>query len=468
MLASAGQYPNILLLYLDDMGYGDLSCTNPESKIQTPNIDRLATQGVLFTDAHTPAAVCGPSRYGLLTGRYPWRRGEGGMGNGPKFRDTFIEEGRHTLASLLKRKGYNTAEMGKWGLRHNYSEAVLPGKEPGNIEDYDFENKKLLGAQLFGFDYTWTLAFLDRDGLGDKILFENSKPADPELSPLDPHRWLPGSAEAVLEYLNAYAGKSSNSKFGINPDSPFFIYWDPPSPHLPYVPNEKFTGKTEAGIYGDFMFEIDYYVGQILEALESLNLAENTIVIFSSDNGPDKLTYQRLEEFGHDSIGTWRGIKTNAFEGGHRLPLIVRWPGVVHHNRKSSALVSMTDWFATIAEITGQDVPTDAGEDSISFLKLLRNSKASPHRESAIHHSTRGVFVARKGKWVFVDSPNPPPNEPDWFRELRGIELSHQPGQLYNLEEDPAQTNNLYGEHPEKVRELKQLLANPQGERNHF
>ena len=454
----AAQDPNILFIYLDDLGSGDMSCTNSESKILTPEIDQLAREGTLFTDAHTAAAVCGPSRYGLLTGRYPWRRGKGGMGNGAKFRDVFIEDGRLTLASLLKQKGYNTAQIGKWGLRHNYSDAVLPGKEPGNPDAYDFENRKLLGPQLFGFDYTWTLAYLDKRSSDIKLPFENSKPVDPTLTPTDPHTWLPDSAQKVIDYLKFYAGKAINPPFNLNPENPFFIYWDPTAPHAPYVPNPEFMGKTGAGVYGDFVLELDHYVGRILETLDQLNLSKDTLVILTSDNGPDKYSYDRLEDFDHYSMGERRGIKTDAFEGGHRLPLIVRWPGVVEANQRSDSLISLTDWFATFAEITGQPVPAGAGEDSLSFLSVLRDATAPSHRSRIIHHSTRGVFAIREGDWVFVDSPNPPSGEPDWFRQIRGVVAGDEPGQLFNLTNDPSQSINIYSQHPEKVRRLKQLL----------
>lgn len=454
-----GQGPNILFIYLDDLGYGDLSCANPDSKIHTPEIDRLASQGVLFTDAHTAAAVCGPSRYGLLTGRYPWRRGEGGMGNGAKFRDVFIEEGRITLASLLKSQGYNTAQIGKWGLRHNYSEAVLPGKQPGRLDAYDFENRKLMGSQLFGFDYSWTLTYLESASSDIKTPFENSKPVDPRLLPTDPHTWLPESARKVIDYLKYHAGKATNPPYNIDPDRPFFIYWDPTAPHTPYLPNPEFMGTSGAGVYGDFVVEIDHWVGRILETLEKLALANDTLVILTSDNGPDKYSYDRLRQFDHYSMGIRRGIKTNEFEGSHRLPLIVRWPGVIEANQRSDILFSLTDWFATLADITGQQVPSGAGEDSVSFMAQLQGDIHKPYRDHVVSHSTRGVFSVRKGDWVLIESPDPPAGEPDWFREMRGVESSGYPGQLYDLKSDPSQSRNLYGQFPEKVEELSKLLA---------
>lgn len=451
--------PNILFIYLDDLGYGDVSFSNPNSKILTPHIDRLASEGISFFDAHAAAPVCGPSRYGLLTGRYPWRRGEGGVSNGAKFRDLFIENGRMTVASLLKQRKYNTGQFGKWGLRHNYSEAVLPGREPGEMDAYDFRNKRLLGSQLVGFDYSWCITYLDKVNSDVKSQFENGRPVDPTLAPRDPYRWLPDSANKVVEYLEAYAGKEENRKFGIDSKQPFFVYWDPPSPHDPIVPNEAFVGKSGAGLYGDFVLEVDHYIGSMLKALDRLNLAEETMVVFASDNGPATGVYERVQEFDHYSMGERRGMKTDILEGGHRVPLVVRWPGVVEPNQRSGALVSLTDWFATIAEITGQRIPADAGEDSVSFLSLLRKgSLKQPYRESVIHNTPRGKMAIRHQDWVFIDDGNAPTSEPDWFREKRNVVPNTFPGQLYNLENDPMQAVNLYGRYPEKAQEMKAMM----------
>ena len=456
---SSKQSPNILFIYLDDLGYGDVSFSNPDSKIFTPHIDRLAREGMAFTDAHAPGPVCGPSRYGLLTGRYPWRRGKDGRGNGAKFRDVFVEEGRMTIASLLKQKDYNTAQIGKWGLRHNYSEAVLPGREPGDLDAYDFPNKRLRGSQLFGFDYSWCITYLDKRDSNIKSQFENGLPVDPTLTPTDPYRWLPDGGDKVVEYLETYTGLRQNPKFDIDPKQPFFIYWDPPSPHDPIVPNEAFIGMSGAGLYGDFVIEVDHYIGKMLNALDRLNLTDSTLVVFASDNGPARGAYERIQELDHFSMGQRRGMKTDILEGGHRVPLVVRWPGVIKANRTSDALVSLTDWLATIAEITGQQLPKQAGEDSLSFLSLLKlGGQEKPYRESVIHHTPRGVYAIRQQDWVFIDDPSSPDSEPEWYRKSLRAELPEHPGQLYNLIEDPKQSKNRYGEYPEKVEEMKSML----------
>lgn len=451
--------PNILLIYLDDMGYGDASAFNPDSKIRTPHIDRIANEGIVFTDAHAAAAVCGPSRYGLLTGRYPWRRGKGGTSNGAKFRDMFLRTDRMTIASLLKRKGYNTGQFGKWGLRHDYSETVLPGREPGELDAYDLQNKRLLGAQLVGFDYSWCITYLDKRDSNIKSQFENGKPLDPTLAPTDPYRWLPDSAEKVVEYLEVHGGARENAQFGIDTDNPFFVYWDPPSPHDPIVPNEAFVGKSGAGLYGDFMLEIDHYVGEMLDTLDRFDLAENTLVIFASDNGPATGVYERIQAFEHLSMGERRGMKADVLEGGHRVPLAVRWPKAIEGSQLSCALVSLTDWLATIAEITDQRIPEDAGEDSLSFLPILKGETlARPYREQVVHHTPRGLFAIREEDWVYIDGGDHPSSEPEWYRERLGVQAHSYPGQLYNLETDPKQATNLYGRFPEKAEEMKTLL----------
>lgn len=456
---AAEQTPNILFIYLDDLGYGDVSFSNPESKILTPNVDRLAREGISFTDAHAAAAVCGPSRYGLLTGRYPWRRGQGGTSNGAKFRDQFLESDRLTVASLLKQKNYNTGQFGKWGLRHNYSDAVLPGREPGNLDAYDFDNKRLMGSQLVGFDYSWCITYLDKEDSNIKSQFENGSPLDPTLAPSDPYAWLPDSADKVVEYLETYAGERENPKFGIDPEQPFFVYWDPPSPHDPIVPNEAFVGKSGAGLYGDFVLEVDHYIGSMLNALDRLKLAENTLVVLASDNGPATGVYERVQEFDHYSMGERRGMKTDVLEGGHRVPLVVRWPGFIEPDQTSDDLVCLTDWLATFAEITGQRIPANTGEDSMSFLSLLRNgSLEKPYRESVIHHTPKGEFAIRSWDWVFIDGGTAPASEPEWFREKRNVKANTFPSQLYHLENDPTQASNLYGKYPEKVQELKTLM----------
>lgn len=457
--------PNVLLIYLDDMGYGDPQCFNPESKIPTPNIDRLALDGIKFTNVHTPAPICGPSRYGLLTGCYPWRRGKDGFGNGPKFRDTFIEPGRLTLASLFKKNGYNTAQIGKWGLRHNYSDAVKPGMEPGIKEAYDFPSKRLLGSQLFGFDYSFCLTFLfPVDGMrvisDSKHQFENGLPVDSTLTEKDPYRWLPESAKKVCEYIETYGGISENPNFGLDRDKPFFIYWDPPSPHEPIVPNKAFLGKSGAGEYGDFVYEIDHYIGMMLKGLDDANLSQNTMIIFSSDNGPESTAYERIRNYGHSSMGVWRGLKRDSWEGGNRVPFIIRWPSRIDANITDESLLCLTDLYATFSELFDEDMPENQGEDSFSFLHLLSKEK-SPNsiRPPIVYHTSNRNMGIRHGNWVLLETPNGNESrEPEWFRIERGVVEHSEKVELFDLSEDPQQLKNLSLKFPEKVSELRTQL----------
>lgn len=464
------QQPNILFIYLDDMGYGDPQCYNAESQIPTPNINKLAKEGMMFTDMHSAAPVCGPSRYGLLTGRYPWRRGKGGCGNGAKFRDVFIENGRLTIASMLKEKGYNTAQIGKWGLRHNYSDAVKPGMEPGTKKAYDFPNKPLLGAQLFGFDYSWTLTYLypepridtmlGIDPVSDaKIVFENSLPVDTSLQLMNPYEWFPESAKKVMEYLETFAGKKEYPKFGLDGNRPFFIYWDPIGPHTPYVVKEEFRDKSKAGQYGDYVFEIDHYIGLILKQLDDLNLADNTLVIFSSDNGPDKHSYPRIKEYNHYGMGKWRGLKTDSWEGGNRVPFIARWPGNIAANSVNNSQVCLTDMMATFLEIVGDKLPDNVGEDSFNFLSLLKSESGEFKRPPIIYNNTRSKLAIRDKEWVLIDAPTGGvAKEPEWFKEERGVIEHSEQVELFNLSDDPQQLKNLASENPEKVKDLRTKL----------
>lgn len=461
--------PNILFLYMDDMGIGDPKCYNPESLIPTPNIDKLAKQGVRFTDAHSAAPVCGPSRYGLITGRYPWRRGTHGFGNGKAYDDVMIEKGRQTVASVLKANGYNTAQMGKWGLKNNYSDAVKPGREPGTIDAYDFPNRKLLGSNLFGFDYAYTQTHIyEKKGFDSiqgmaaisdcKMPFINGLPVNKDLEPENPYNWVPNSAKKVIEYIEVYGGKKENPEYGLDRNKPFFIYWDPPGPHAPYVPLPEFIGKSKVGRYGDYVCEIDHYIGKMLETLKELDLAKNTIVIFSSDNGPDKYSYARIEDFKHYGMGAWRGIKLDIWEGGNRIPFIARWPGKIKPNTVNNNQFCLTDMLATFSELVGHNLSENEGEDSFSILSLLKTGKPSENRPPIIYNTPRKHLAIRKNEWVFIDAPTGGGKEPEWFKKERGVVEHNLEVELFNLIADPQQTKNLALEYPEKVKELKQEL----------
>ena len=460
--AEVVKQPSILFIYCDDLGFGDVSCLNAKSKIHTPNIDRLANEGVSFTDAHTAAPICGPSRYGLLTGRYPWRKGPDGAGNGATFSDMRIEQGRLTIPAMLGRIGYNTAQIGKWGLRHNYRDALKAGvtfRSELDEDAFDFSHKRLLGAELVGFQHTWSLVHLSPNK-NRKYAFENGLPVDPDLSDYDAHHWLPDGTNQALDYLNVYAGKFSDDRFQIDRDLPFFVYWDPHVPHLPIVPNDEFLGRSGAGRYGDFVVELDHRVGQLLDALDELELAENTIVFFSSDNGPENPAYEHIKEFDHYSMGDFRGVKRDMWEGGHREPFLVRWPKRIQAHRVVDAPICLTDVIATLADLLDYSLPSDSAEDSISFLPLLLGeSRPNTVRAPIVHHKGAN-FAIRSGDWVYIDSDHQAhASEPQWFRDKRGVVEDSSGVALYNLADDPEETRNLASEMPEKVKELQSELT---------
>ncbi len=471
--ARAKQPPNILFIYLDDLGYGDVSCLNPQSKISTPNIDRLAKEGMSFTDAHTPAPICGPSRYGLLTGQYPWRSGAGGVDNGQTFDELRIKPDRSTIAKMLRNHGYNTAQMGKWGLRENYSAARREGVETMvDKTSFDFIHNRLLGANLCGFDYTWSLPHLSAEK-NDKYVFENGRPTgvnySPDLekhgkanSPFQPIRKyedvLPDNTGAVIDYLNVYSGFKDRPELKLDRQKPFFVYWDPPSPHEPIVPNREFIGKTEAGKYGDFVFEIDHCIGRVLEVLKKNGLEENTIIVVSSDNGPENLAYERIKTYKHYSMGALRGLKRDSWEGGTRVPFIVKWSGKIAPDSVCKNPIGVIDTFSTIAEITGITLGEQDAPDSISFLPLLLGQNPKRGRPPMIYHTSANMAI-REGDWVYFEKTGMGSVEPGWFREERCVKSFVKEGpELFNLKTDPQQLINLASELPERVNALKAEL----------
>lgn len=467
--------PNIVFIYADDLGYGDVSFQNPESKIQTPNIDRVAEQGMVFTNAHSPASICLPSRMGLLTGRYCWRTGLK-RGNGPRFAQMRIEDDRETLASVLKQAGYNTAAFGKWGIRFDYK-SFFKGELANENEEvelreidpeFDLDYTKVLhGPDKIGFDYSFVRAVLTSDkgkspNGNPHWHFENGKayPNSPLESKWDNSKSLGTITRKTVAYIESICSDKQDPLFKQEQGKPFFVYYSPHVPHEPLTPSPEFKGKSNAGDYGDFVENFDWSVGEILNALERNGVAKNTIVIISSDNGPEKTAYQRIQDFQHYSMGDWRGVKRDAWEGGHHVPMFVKWPGTIQNNSSCQELVGLTDWLATFAEIAHVELPNNAGEDSESILPILKGKTLTqPVRESIIHFTLQGQFAIRKGDWVFIDHFTGSNNEePEWFREKLNVKPDDFPGELYNLKEDPQETTNLFGKNPEKVKELSRLL----------
>jgi arylsulfatase A-like enzyme len=448
--ADTAKPPNVLVILADDMGYGDIGAFNAQSKIPTPNLDRLSKQGMRFTDAHAPGSVCIPSRYGLLTGRYLFR-------NPRKFNsESLIEPGRLTIASLLKRAGYTTAAVGKWHLSF----------DSGPNFDY---RKPLRGGPVDrGFDSFFGLhASLD---IPPYFLIDNDRPVAAPTehieasnsrgwSPIQGAFWragaiapgfhhadiLPLLTSKAVDYLKARRGK----------EQPFFLYVALTAPHTPWLPLEPFQNKSGAGAYGDFAMQVDDAVGRILAALDQAGQADRTLVFFTSDNGPVWFETD-ARRFGHRSASIYRGMKGDAWEGGHRMPFIARWPGKITPGTTSREVICFTDMLATFASLTGQSLPNEAGEDSFDILPaLLGRTGSKPLREATIHQSSRGVLALRQGDWKLIQQLG----SGGFSQPARVAPKPGQPiGQLYNLADDPSEQKNLYAEHPEIVRRLTEIL----------
>lgn len=463
--ASAAARPNILFIYADDLGYGDLSCYNPRSAWRTPHLDGLARDGIRFTDAHSSSGVCTPSRYSLLTGRYSWRgRLKRGVVDG--YGGSVIEPGRTTVASFLRQHGYVTALFGKW---HLGLEWARKGTAPEHVE---FAQPFGGGPRAHGFERFFGIsASLDMPPYvwleGDRaVSLPTARVAD---SP-PPKLWRAGPISAdfkmedVQPTLIAKTAAFLEERAAAADGKPFFVFLALASPHTPLLPTPEFAGRSGATPYGDFMLQVDADVGRLLATLDRTGLAANTLVIFTADNGfapaaglPDVLRVP------HDPSGGLRGHKSDLYEGGHRVPLLARWPDAIRPGTRSGALVGQVDFFATCAELLGVALPDDAAEDSISVLGALRG-EATGSRESLIHHSVEGRFAIREGRWKLLlwpgsggwSSPTPQPSQ--WLAAPK-TDLSTLPKyQLFDLAADPAETSNLAAEHPEIVRRLGATL----------
>lgn len=479
--------PNIIVILADDLGYGDLGCYNPASKIPTPNLNRLAAQGMRFTDAHTPSAVCTPTRYGLLTGRYAWRTWlKSGVLDG--FDPPLIDAGRPTIASFLKTQGYATACIGKWHLGMTWTDKagkLVPyrGTSAGGFRagaDVDFSREIRDGPMERGFDLFFGIsASLDMSPYG-YIEGNRVAPAPTRTTPETKDLFMNQVAgvasdgfvlSEVLPTLMQRAVAYVESR-AAHPE-PFFLYLPLNSPHLPVVPSKRWQGKSGAGLYGDFVMETDAEVGRLLAALERANLAENTLVVFTSDNGGlwhqwdaketvDVAGYKPTPrgrytaERGHHSNAALRGTKADIYEGGHRVPFIIRWPARVKPGSSSAALIELNDLFATCAEITGATLPQAAAEDSFSFRPALTGEPShAAARTFAVHHSLAGVFALREGPWKFV-----PSRGSGGFSAPKAVAATagEPTGQLYHLGQDPAETSNVWSEHPELVARFQAQL----------
>lgn len=444
--------PNLVIVLADDMGIGDPGCYNPQSKIATPYLDKLAAQGMRFTDMHSPSAVCSPTRYGLLTGRYAWR---GSLKRSVCFGydPLLIERGRLTLASLLKQRDFRTAAVGKWHLglggdkKADYAKVLNPG--PNQI----------------GFDYFLGLpAALN---MQPYVIVENDRALAPptDFMPASLSQrwggagaWEPGPCAPGFKHVEVqprFTAKALEFLGRQKKERPFFLYFPLTGPHDPWVPTEEFRGKSKAGPYGDYVQQMDATLGRIMKALDEGGHSDTTLLLFASDNGAHWLP-EEIRLFNHKANGDWRGQKGDIWEGGHRVPFLARWPGKIPPATTSDETLCLTDLLATVAVIIGATLPDDAAEDSFNFLPiLLGETPARPVRDSVIYHSFDGSFGIRQGPWVL----SPTLGSGGFSPPARLLPRPGGPeGQLYNLKDDPGQTKNLWLAQPDQVRRLLDLL----------
>ncbi|CAA6679902.1 MULTISPECIES: arylsulfatase [unclassified Lentimonas] len=455
-LLFGGDKPNIVFILADDMGYGDVQVLNPERcKIPTPNINALAKGGMIFTDAHTSSSVCTPARYGLMTGRYNWRsKMQRGVLNG--YGKPLIPATRTTVASLLKAQGYNTTMIGKWHLGLNMPTIENKPLNQKGLTNIDWSGTIAEGPYNLGFDYYFGIAAsLD---MPPYIYIENDEFVG-EATTLKAFK-RKGAAQAGFEAVNVLddlADKAVEFIHSQDAATPFFAYIALPSPHTPIVPTLKWQGKSELGAYGDFMMQTDAFVGAIMNAIEAAGLTENTILIVTSDNGCSKAArIERLQAKGHFPSAGFRGSKSDLWDGGHRVPFIVRWPASVEAGATSGELICLTDVLATFADLTVSEVPENAGEDSVSFLPALYGKEIQSTRKGIIHHSISGHFAYREGKWKLLLAKGSGGWTSPTETEASGESVM---GQLYDLESDPGETTNLYDSQPEVVERLLAQLT---------
>jgi arylsulfatase A-like enzyme len=452
--------PHVIFVLADDLGYGDPGCYNADSKVPTPAIDRLAREGIRFTDAHTPSAVCTPTRYGILTGRYCWRtRLTQGVLQG--YSPLLVETDRLTLPKLLAKRGYVTAGIGKWHLGL------------GNAKRVDYAKPLRPGPLDVVFDsYYGIPASLDMDPY---LMFDGEHAVGEVTSDMPPGKsqrqggngfWRGGLSVHGFRHVDVMpettvrAVELINARATAQDGKPLFLYFALSAPHDPWVPTAEFAGKSPAGPRGDAVAQVDAALGEILTALERSHIADDTLVIFTSDNGAHWTDADAKRWGGHRANANWRGQKADIHEAGHRVPFVARWPGHIKPNTTSDQTISLVDMLATLGAAAGEEqLPPDAGEDSYDVLPAMLGSAPDdkPVRGPLVLHSGHGMFAVRDGDWKFIDGlgsggftqpvvEKPTPGGPA--------------GQLYDLKNDPAETKNLYAEKPDVVARMKTLLEN--------
>lgn len=461
--AIAANKPNIIFVLTDDLGYGDVSCLNPDSKIKTPNIDNFAASGITFTDAHTGSAVCTPTRYGVVTGRYAWRTGlKGGVVSG--FAKSMIPNDRTTMASMLKAQGYNTAFIGKWhlgwdwgvkdGFRASTKVSTNPKYNQIKPEGIDYSKPVTNGPATVGFDYYFGICgSLD---MPPYVYVDNGIPTDPSNdkkildtvnrkghigSDFVQEEVQPKIIEKSCEYIRKQA----------KADKPFFLYLPMTGPHTPILPTKDFQGRTTIGAYGDFVEEVDFLFAKIIKTLEEEGIRDNTIVVFTSDNGCSPAArYADLHKKGHYPSAQFRGQKGDLYDGGHRVPCMISWPAKIKKGQLADQTICLTDFLATFADIAGYKLKDNEAEDSVALTTVLKDPKGAKEvRSSIVHHAYYGAFAVRMGDWKLLVHP-----AGGGFDDKK-LKLDQLPPlQLYNMKDDIGEKNNLYASNPEKAKEL--------------
>ncbi|MES2375388.1 MAG: arylsulfatase [Bacteroidota bacterium] len=483
--------PNVVIILADDMGYSDVAALNKKARTLTPNIDLLVKSGITFTDAHSGGAVCTPSRYGILTGRYYFRV--------PKQREylgylqPLIEPERETIGTLMQKAGYATAAIGKWhlGVSWGLKDPLLPQIPDAGRRGYtntDFRKEVSRGPNALGFNYSFILpASLD---MPPYTFIKNSQVVDPEIiltADAYPHKldttnpvwdkkytnsddiywergiwWRNGEMsrsfkmENCLDTIVNQGMSFISSQVKNKPDQPFLLYLPLTGPHTPWLVNESFKGKTALGSYGDFVLQVDNVVNRVTTLLKALNISDNTIIIFASDNGAP-WTEDDIQVYNHESNAGRRGQKGDIYDGGHHIPLVIKWPAKIKKAFNYTSTVSLVDLMATFAEMTGQRIKKSFGEDSFSFYKVIAGTASSTtSRKDILYESSRGMLAIKAGDWKFIDGLGSGGfTEPSELKPVKDGPI----GQLYNLKMDPMESKNLYNQYPEKVRQLKTQLT---------
>ncbi|MCK4923123.1 MAG: arylsulfatase [Bacteroidales bacterium] len=461
--------PNIIYVLADDLGYGDLEPFNPECKISTPKLNTMASEGMIFTDAHTSSAVCSPTRYGILTGRYNWRsRLKHGVLNGKS--TALIPNTRSTVASILKTQGYNTAFIGKWHLGWDWAIKNSDSADRKNMrikdfDDIDYSKPVTNNPNDLGFDYAYGHSgSLD---MPPYVYVENGMATeipDSITGNTSKYGWWregPTSKDFIHEDVtpNFFRRSLAYIKEKSKEEKPFFLYLALPSPHTPILPIKEWQGKSDLNPYGDFVMMVDGFMGQLLAEVKDAGIENNTLIIFTSDNGcSPEADFELLADKGHRPSYIYRGHKADIYEGGHRVPFLAKWTDKIAKGIVSNEIICTTDLMATCAEISGYSLSDDEGEDSYSIIPLFEQKTLyKPLREATIHHSIKGSFAIRKGEWKLIMGPG---SEGWSFPRQNDKTIDSFPKiQLYNMGSDPGETNNLQATNTEKVEELKSLLT---------